>query len=122
MPACFTEQTTYFSARQLLQARRGRIGEATETLAAAASLAPDQPRYAYTYALALHRQDRVDEALAVLARHPRHRDSLIAAATFERDRGRFAEAERHAKAALALDPADREAAALLVELARRAPR
>lgn len=106
----------------LLQVRRGRIGEATETLAAAAALAPDEPRYAYTHALALHGLGRVDEALAVLARHPRHRESLIAAATFERDRGRLVEAERHARAALALDPQDREAAALLAEARRRMAR
>jgi tetratricopeptide (TPR) repeat protein len=109
-------------ALALLQVRRGRVGEAASTLAATARLAPAQPRYAYTHALALHRQGRVEEALAVLARHPGHRDSLIAAATFERDRGRLAEAERHARAALALDPQDREAAALLAEIARRATR
>ncbi|MBR0672412.1 cytochrome c3 family protein [Neoroseomonas soli] len=109
-------------ALALLQVRRGRIGDATNTLAATAALAPDQPRYAYALALALHRQGRVDEALAVLARHPRHRESVIAAATFERDRGRLAEAERHARAALAMDPHDREAAALLAEIARRVPR
>ena len=63
-------------ALALHQVRRGRIGEATDTLAATAALAPDQPRYAHTFALALHRQGRVDEALVVLARHPRHRDSL----------------------------------------------
>lgn len=109
-------------ALALLQVRRGRIGEATETLATTVSLAPEQPRYAYTLALALHRQGRAEEALAALARHPGHRDSLIAAATFERDRGRLAEAGRHARRALALDPQDREAAALLAEIARRGPR
>lgn len=109
-------------ALALLQVRRGRIAEATDTLAATARLAPDQPRYAYTHALALHRQGRVEEALSVLARHPGHRDSLMAAATFERDRGRLAEAERHARAALALDPQDREAAGLVAEIARRAAR
>jgi predicted CXXCH cytochrome family protein len=106
-------------ALALLQVRRERIGEATATLAAAAALAPDEPRYAYTHALALHRQGRVDEALAVLARHPRHRESLIARASFERDRGRLAQAEEHARGALALDPADREAAALLSDVLMR---
>jgi tetratricopeptide (TPR) repeat protein len=91
-------------ALALLQVRRGRIAEATAMLDAAARLAPDQPRYSYTHALALHRQGRVDDALGVLSRHPRHRESLIASAIFERDRGRFAEAHRHARAALALDP------------------
>ncbi len=109
-------------ALALLQVRRGRIAEATEALAGAARLAPDQPRYAYAQALALHRLGRVEEALAILARHPGHRDSLIAAATFERDRGQLAAAERHARGALALNPQDREAAALLAEIAGRAIR
>jgi Flp pilus assembly protein TadD len=88
----------------------------------AARLAPDEPRYAYTHALALHRQGRVDDALAVLARHPGHRASLIAAATFERDRGRFVQALGHARAALAPAPGDRDAVALLAEIERRLPR
>jgi predicted CXXCH cytochrome family protein len=106
-------------ALALLQVRRGRVEEAARNLAAAASLAPDAPRYAYAQALALHRLGRVDDAVAVLARHPRHRDSLIAIATFERDRGRLDEAERHAAAALALDPGDRDAAALLSQIRAR---
>lgn len=109
-------------ALALLQVRRGRLGEATETLAAAARLAPDQPHYAYAHALALQRQGRTDEAIAVLARSPRHRESLIAAAALERDRGHLAQAEGHARAALALDPRDREAAALLAEITARAAR
>lgn len=113
-------ETEPLYALALLQVRQGRMGQATATLAATTTLAPDQPRYAYAHALALHRQGRVDEALAILARHPRHRDSLIAAATFERDRGRLAEAHNHVRAALALDPQDRDAATLLNEIATRA--
>ncbi|CAH0131764.1 cytochrome c3 family protein [Roseomonas sp. CECT 9278] len=109
-------------ALALLQVRRGRIAEAITMLDASTRLAPDQPRYAYTHALALHRQGRVDDALAVLSRHPAHRASLIASATFERDRGRLMEAQRHARAALAMDPNDRDAAALLTEIERRSPR
>lgn len=52
----------------------------------------------------------------MLERHPRHRDSLIALASFERDRGRLVEAERHATAAAALDPADRGVAALVQQI------
>ncbi|MBS7789720.1 tetratricopeptide repeat protein [Roseococcus sp. SDR] len=107
-------------ALALLQVRRGRLGEATEALAAAARLAPERPHYAYAHALALHRQGRTEEAIGVLARNPRHRESLIAAAALERDRGRLVQAEAHARAALALDPRDREAAALLAEITSRA--
>ena len=106
-------------ALALLRVRRGRMPEALEALAGAAALAPEEPRYAYAQALALHRLGRVPEAVAVLQRHPRHRDSLIALATFERDRGRLAEAEAHAAAAVALNPADREAQALLAQLSAR---
>ncbi len=103
-------------ALALLQVRRGRVADAAGTLAEAAALAQDEPRYAYAQALALHRLGRVDEAVGVLERHPRHRDSLIALASFERDRGRLVEAERHATAAAALDPADRGVAALVQQI------
>jgi len=103
-------------ALALLQLRRGRVAEAERNLATATALAPEEPRFAYVQALTLHRLGRVEEAIALLAWHPRHRDSLIALATMERDHGRLAEAERYAAAALALDPADREAAALLGEI------
>jgi Flp pilus assembly protein TadD len=106
-------------ALALLQVRRGRLPEAEGSLSAAVALVPGEPRYAYVRALALHRMGRVEEAVAVLAQHPRHRDSLIALATFERDRGRLDEAERHAAAALALDPTDREAAALVGQIRAR---
>jgi tetratricopeptide (TPR) repeat protein len=106
-------------ALALLQVRRGRVEEAVRNLSAAASLAPEAPRYAYAHALALHRMGRVDEAITVLVRYPRHRESLIALATFERDRGRLEEAERHAAAALRLDPGDRDVTALLGQIRGR---
>ena len=106
-------------ALALLQLRRGRVAEAERNLEAAAALAPEEPRYAYVQALTLHRLGRVEEATTLLARYPRHRDSLIALATIERDRGRLADAERHATAALALDPADRGTAALVGEIQAR---
>jgi cytochrome c-type biogenesis protein CcmH/NrfG len=71
-------------------------------------------------AIALNQLRRTEEAAAVLraniAHHPRHRDSLVALATIERDRANFSEAERLAAAAVALDASDREAAALLAQL------
>ncbi|MCZ8149800.1 MAG: multiheme c-type cytochrome [Roseomonas sp.] len=103
-------------ALALLLVRGGRVADAAGTLAEAAALAQDEPRYAYAQALALHRLGRVDEAVGVLERHPLHRDSLIALASFERDRGRLVEAERHATAAAALDPADRGVAALVQQI------
>jgi hypothetical protein len=78
-----------------------------------------EPRFTDAQALALHRLGRPEEAVAVLARDPRRRDSLVAPATIERDRGRLAEAERHAATAPALDPADRDAAALVAHIRAR---
>ena len=56
-----------------------------------------------------------------LVRHPGHRDSLMVLAALLRDQGELREAERLATAAAALNPADREAAALRDQL-RAAPR
>ncbi|UPY38442.1 cytochrome c3 family protein [Sediminicoccus sp. KRV36] len=107
-------------ALALALARQGRAGDAVGPLAQAAALRPEEPRYAYVQAIALNQLRRSEDAMAVLqanlALHPRHRDSLIALSTMERDRANLAEAERLAAAAAALNPADREAAALLAQL------
>ena len=104
----------------LTLARRRQSAEALGLLASASALRPEEPRYAYVQAVALNDLGHRDQAVAVLRanieRHPRHRDSLMALATMERDRANIAEAERLAAAAAALNPADREAAALLAQL------
>ncbi len=107
-------------ALALTLARGGRTAEAIAPLSEAAALRPEDPRYAYVQGIALNDIGRRDEAREVLrgnlARHPRHRESLIALATMERDAANIAEAERLAAAAVELNPADREAAALLAQL------
>ncbi|MBX9749394.1 MAG: tetratricopeptide repeat protein [Roseococcus sp.] len=111
-------------ALALFEIRRGRVTEALEPLAAAVRLAPQEPSHRLTQALALQRLGRIAEARSVLAlqivQHPRHRDSLMVLAALLRDQGDLREAERLATAAAALNPADREAAALRDQL--RAPR
>ncbi|HWS74690.1 MAG TPA: tetratricopeptide repeat protein, partial [Quisquiliibacterium sp.] len=107
-------------ALALALARQGRAADALGPLAEAARLRPEEPRYAYVQAIALNQLRRTDEAATLLraniARHPRHRDSLIALTTIERDRANFVEAERLAAEVVALNSADREAAALLAQL------
>ncbi|MBR0670548.1 cytochrome c3 family protein [Neoroseomonas soli] len=107
-------------ALALALARQGRTADALAPLAEAARLRPEEPRYGYVQAIALNQLRRTEDAVAVLRanleRHPRHRDSLMALATIERDRSNFSEAERLAAAAVALDASDREAAALLAQL------
>jgi Flp pilus assembly protein TadD len=118
--AAHPEEAEAQYALALAIARQGRPAEALGPLAEAARLRPEEPRYAYTQAIALNQLRRGDEAAALLrlniSRHPRHRDSLMALATMERDRGNLAEAERLAVEAAALQPSDREAAALLMQL------
>ena len=118
--AAHPEEAEAQYALALAIVRQGRAAEALGPLAEAARLRPEEPRYAYTQAIALNQLRRTDEAAALLrlniSRHPRHRDSLMALATMERDRSNLAEAERLAVEAAALQPNDREAAALLMQL------
>jgi predicted CXXCH cytochrome family protein len=104
----------------LMLARAGRAAAALPPLSRAAELAPEEARYGYVRAIALNSLGRRDEARQALRawvlRHPRHRDSLLALATLERDLGDRTEAARLAARLLALDPGDRAAAALQAEL------
>ncbi len=110
-------------ALALFHVRRGEVAQALDPLSQAAALAPEEPRYGFTTALVLQRLGRGPEAAAALTtlleRHPRHRDSLMVLAGLLRDQGDWAAAERMAAAAVALNPADREAAALREALRAR---
>ena len=100
--AAHPESATAHHALGLTLARAGRSTAALPSLSRAAELAPDEPRYAYVRAIALNslgqRADARQTLRDALARHPRHRDSLLALATMERDAGNRAEAERLAEA------------------------
>ena len=69
--------------------RLKRLNEALGELRRAAELAPEQARYAYVYAVALHSAGRGSEAVAVLraslVRYPDDRDSLLALISFSRE-------------------------------------
>lgn len=104
----------------LTLARLQHFGDAVRELAEAARLAPEDPRYAYVYAVALNSTGQLRAALEVLAqaltRHPDNREMLLAAAKFSRDYGdqiaAIGYAERLGRAA----PGDPTAAQLLHEL------
>lgn len=104
----------------MTRVRAGRVRDFLGPLSRAAMLRPDEPRYAYVYAVALNDVGRGNDAIitmrAALQRHPRQRDLLLMLASLERDRGNLAEAERLAGVALAANPQDRDAAALLQQL------
>lgn len=83
----------------LLQVRKGEASAGRESLARAAELAPDNPRYAYVHALAVHGTGDLPGALTLLRaareRHPRDRDILIALYTISRDSGDSAAASAY---------------------------
>ena len=101
-------------------ARSRRIDEAVASLARAAALGPEEPRFAYAYAVGLHSSGRVDEAIAALEkaleRHPDDRDLLFALATFHRDAGRRDAAIAAARRLRDRYPDDPDAVALLQQL------
>ncbi len=100
--------------------RLQRSGDAVAELAEAARLAPEDPRYAYVYAVALNSTGQLREALDVLAqaltRHPDDREMLLAAATFHRDYGDQTAAIGYAERLRRAAPGDPAAAKLLQEL------
>ena len=95
---------------------------ALDSLAQAARLAPDRPRYAYVWAVALHSAGRSKEALAALReadkRHPYDLDILGALVSYERDSGDTAAALTHARKLAQALPDDPQVKALVAELSR----
>ena len=100
-----------------------RLKDRDATIAAlerARKLAPDEPRYTYTLAIALHSFDRTAEGLALLeraaAKWPTNRNVLLARATMLRDSGQRDAARAAAQALAKAYPGDADASALLQEL------
>jgi Flp pilus assembly protein TadD len=120
------QDPTLLHALGLVQVREHRLREAIESLGAAARLGPDDPRYGYVYAVALHdagqRQQALRELTRVLGRHPYDRDSLAAGVAFHREAGDLRSALRCAEQLAALDPEDPEAMAAVNELRDRIAR
>jgi Flp pilus assembly protein TadD len=89
----------------------------------AASLDPDNARYAYVYAVALNSSGSTAEAKEVLTHahkaHPTDRNVLMGLIAFERDSGDLAAALTHAQELAALEPQNPQVRTLLDELRRR---
>lgn len=90
--------------------RQGRNAEARASLARAAELAPDEPRFGYVHAIALHDGGERAQALAelerVLARTPWHRDSAFALSGYRAEAGDEAGARAALLALAAINPHD----------------
>jgi Tfp pilus assembly protein PilF len=76
-----------------------RAGEALRELELATRLEPDNARFAYVYAVALHSTGKADAAIANLAKalvaHPNDRDILQALVSFHAARGESTEAKKY---------------------------
>jgi len=104
--------------------RLKRPEAALDELHKAAELGPDQARYIYVYAVALHSAGRAGEAMMVLkdnlARHPGDHDTLSALVSFNRDAGDAASALDYAEQLARIAPQDRGLAGLIEQLRRQA--
>jgi tetratricopeptide (TPR) repeat protein len=81
--------------------RQQRTQEGIEELRVATTLAPDDARYIYVYAVALNSTGKPEQAIMVLQgahnRHPNNRDILGALVAFHRDLGNQAAARSYAE-------------------------
>ncbi len=100
--------------------RLKKSDEALAELRRATELAPDQPRYAYVYAVGLHSVGRREDAILVLkenlARHPFNRDTLVALINYNRDAGNTAAALEYAERLARVLPMDKEVARIIQNL------
>lgn len=121
MIARYPEAAAPHHALGLWLVRASRRAEAVAELKRAAELAPDDPRMAYVYAVALAQSDRakaIAELQRSLARNPYHRETLSALAAFSRDAGASADALRYAETLAQLEPDDPSIQAFVKQLQR----
>jgi predicted CXXCH cytochrome family protein len=104
--------------------RKHDYPEALDLLRRAHELMPDNARYAYVYAVALNSSGAGEDALALLEeshqQHPADRNVLMALVSIARDNGNFAQALRHARELLTLDPGNAQLQALAAEIEKKA--
>jgi Flp pilus assembly protein TadD len=104
--------------------RQSRLPEALNELATAATLAPEEPRFAYVHAVALFSAGRTTEALAALdaalARYPDDIEMLFAAASYRAEIGDVAGALVYARRLQALEPLNPQFQELVRTLEQRA--
>jgi Flp pilus assembly protein TadD len=89
-------------------------------LAQAASMNPEDPRFSYVLAVALHDTGKKAEAVATLkdalARHPYDRDLLLAMISYEVEAGLFTSGLERAELLAKLEPTNPQVAQLLASL------
>jgi tetratricopeptide (TPR) repeat protein len=104
----------------LLHVRRQRYDAGLAALAQAARLAPENARYQYVHAVALHDRGKPREAVkvleAALRRNSVDRDVLVVLAQYQAGLGRREEALAHARRLVALAPEDTGLRQLLAQI------
>lgn len=104
----------------LLLVRQGNLSKALQELGSANRLAPENARYAYVYAVALHSTGKKQEALSVLdemaSRQPYDLDLLSALISMYREKGDTKTARLYAKKAAEILPDDMVLKQLVMEL------
>ena len=105
----------------LLMVRQKRSREGLGHLERASILRPEEPGYAYAYALGLNSTGSSSRAVSVLEealkKHPYNKEILVALVTIQRDLGNRTEALRHAATLVRFWPEDESFARLYQELA-----
>jgi tetratricopeptide (TPR) repeat protein len=103
--------------------RQKRLSEAMPLLAEAVSHAPEQARFSYVFAVALHDTGKKSEAMTTLqnalAQHPYDRDLLFAIITYEVEAKAFSSALSRAELLDKLEPNSPQIAQLLASLRSR---
>jgi tetratricopeptide (TPR) repeat protein len=103
--------------------RAKRYDEALAELKRAVELAPDDSRFAYVYAVALHSLGQGEPAMAEIDRalklHPYDRELLSGALSFHREAGDLAGTLAYAERLAALVPDDAQLAAFVASLKQR---
>ena len=100
--------------------RQKRLPDALGKLREAAGLKPNEPRFAYVYAIALHDTGQPERAMDVLkgalARQPYDRNSLSALASYEVEAKDFSAALSHVETLAKLEPDNAEIQRFLAAL------
>jgi Flp pilus assembly protein TadD len=108
-----------YHALGLAQIRQGEREAGIAALRRAYELAPEAPRYAYVYAVALNSEGRTDEALSVLRetheKYETDRDVLFMLVNIYRERGDRERVRQYASTLLRLMPDNRSIQALIRE-------
>ena len=100
--------------------RQGKQMNALSELAEASKLAPENARYAYVYAIALHSGGQAKQAVTVLQaadlRSPNNRELLSALISMQLEMGDTKTALVYAKKAAEASPEDRQIKQLIEQL------